>query len=251
MLMKKVISYSLWGDNPQYTHGAIHNANLITSTFPGWIMRVYYDNTVPTEVINTLKEAPNVELFLINKTQHLWEGLYWRFYVHDDPTVERYIVRDLDDRLSRNDKACVDEWVNSNIPFHLIRTVLSHNTEMMGGLWGVVRSKLDFNMVDEITKYNNNLPPNCKGPDQVFLKDKVWPLIKGKCLVHGLDFNYNSGIIKDFIYGENKRENYQGILLPAAAGCVFGHDIKTWEEGWEKDNRVNFNVKEWYNSIRK
>ena len=250
-MLKKIISYSLWGNNPQYTHGAIHNANLVNTEFPGWIMRIYYNNTVPQEVIDVLKEAPSVELVLIDENKYSWGGLYWRFYVHDDKSVERYIIRDLDCRLSKNDKKCVDEWVDSKLPFHLMRTVSSHNIEIMGGLWGAVRSELQFNMLEEITKYHNSLPPTHKGPDQEFLKTKVWSLIKGKCLVHGLDFNYNSGVVKDFIYGLGLRENYNGILLPAPAGCVFGPEIETWEEGWEKDNRVSFNKEKWYNSIRK
>ena len=250
-MLKKIISYSLWGDDPKYTHGAIHNANLVTTEFPGWIMRIYYNNTVPPEVINILKDAPNVELILIEENQYSWGGLYWRFYVHDDESVERYIIRDLDCRLSKNDKACMDEWIDSKLPFHLMRAVSSHNIEIMGGLWGAVKSELKFNMLEEIAQYHNDLPPTRKGPDQQFLRDKVWPLIKGKCLVHGEDFNYNSGLVKDFIYGEGKRINYKGVLLPAAAGCVFDPEIETWEEGWEKDTRVNFNVKEWYNSKRK
>ena len=37
--MKKVISFSLWGDNPKYTIGAIKNAELIDTIYPGWIGR--------------------------------------------------------------------------------------------------------------------------------------------------------------------------------------------------------------------
>ena len=29
--MKKIISYSLWGNDPMYTQGALHNANLVAS----------------------------------------------------------------------------------------------------------------------------------------------------------------------------------------------------------------------------
>ena len=34
--MKKIISLSLWGDNPVYTQGAIRNAELAKEIYPDW-----------------------------------------------------------------------------------------------------------------------------------------------------------------------------------------------------------------------
>jgi len=34
--MKKIISFSLWGDNPVYTQGAIRNAELAKEIYPDW-----------------------------------------------------------------------------------------------------------------------------------------------------------------------------------------------------------------------
>ena len=173
-------------------------------------MRIYYNNTVPFDIIKILKNARNVELVHIDNN-HTWEGLFWRFYVQDDKTVDRYIIRDLDCRLSKNDKACVDEWIESNKPIHLMRTCNSHNIEIMGGLWGAIRNQLNINMIESIKIFNDNAPTIKKGPDQSFLREIVWPLIKGNCLVHGLDFHYNSGEVKDFIYGINSRHDLNTI----------------------------------------
>ena len=219
--MKQVISYSLWGNAPKYTMGAIHNANLIEKIFPGWIMRIYHNNTVPKNILDELRVNKFVELVYVEENKFSWGGLYWRFYVQDDETVDRYIVRDLDCRLNRSDKACVDEWISSNQPFHLARCVEVHKIEMLGGLWGAIRSKLNINMIEEIEKFHNQIQPNHRGPDQQFLRKIIWPLIKGKCLVHGLDFNYNSGIVKNF-------------PIDSKLGCVFESHVKTWEEGWKK-----------------
>ena len=83
--------------------------------------------------------------------------------------------------------------------------------------------------------------------DKYDLKVKLYDFVSdNNYYVH-----YNSGVVKDFIYGLGLRENYNGILLPAPAGCDFGPEIETWEEGWEKDNRVSFDKEKWYNSIRK
>jgi len=37
--MKKIISFSLWGDNPIYTQGAIRNAELAKEVYPDWVCR--------------------------------------------------------------------------------------------------------------------------------------------------------------------------------------------------------------------
>ncbi len=60
--MKKIISFSLWGDNPKYTIGAIRNAELTPIIYPGWISRFYCGESVPTEIIKTLISLPNTEV---------------------------------------------------------------------------------------------------------------------------------------------------------------------------------------------
>ena len=44
--MTKIISFSLWGDKPQYVVGAIKNAELAKEIFPEWKCRFYIDNTL-------------------------------------------------------------------------------------------------------------------------------------------------------------------------------------------------------------
>lgn len=50
------VSFSLWGNQPIYNVGAIRNAELMKTIYPDWKMIVYYDNTVPSETIEKLKE---------------------------------------------------------------------------------------------------------------------------------------------------------------------------------------------------
>ena len=42
--MKKVISFSVYGENPKYTLGLIRNLELIEKIYPEWITYVYYNN---------------------------------------------------------------------------------------------------------------------------------------------------------------------------------------------------------------
>ena len=54
--MKKLICYSLWGDDPKYTIGAIKNAEQIKEIYPGWIARFYCGTSVPQDIVLQLIE---------------------------------------------------------------------------------------------------------------------------------------------------------------------------------------------------
>ena len=57
--MKKIIAFSLWGDTPMYTVGAVRNAELVPKVYgDSWTSRFYISNDVPSEVVEKLKSLP-------------------------------------------------------------------------------------------------------------------------------------------------------------------------------------------------
>ena len=51
-IMKRVISFSLWGDNPTYTIGAIKNADLALRFYPEFECWFYiHKDSVPNNII--------------------------------------------------------------------------------------------------------------------------------------------------------------------------------------------------------
>ena len=52
--MKKIISYSLWGDNPKYCVGAIKNAHQRQNFYPDWISRFYVHEDVSKKYVEEL-----------------------------------------------------------------------------------------------------------------------------------------------------------------------------------------------------
>jgi hypothetical protein len=67
----------------------------------------------------------------------------WRFLVAADTDVERYVVRDIDSRLSLREQAAVDEWIESQKKSHVMRDHSSHSHyAMCGGRWGGTRDAL-------------------------------------------------------------------------------------------------------------
>ena len=48
----KIIAFSLWGNNPKYTVGAIKNADIAGKLFPEWICRFYIGKSVPENIVS-------------------------------------------------------------------------------------------------------------------------------------------------------------------------------------------------------
>ena len=131
----KVISFSLWGDNPKYTVGAIKNAELAKIIYPGWVCRYYVGDSVPADCIQKLSSFDYCEIVKMNVPGN-WEGMYWRFFPASDENVDVMISRDADSRLNLKEKAAVDAWLNSECSFHIMRDHPWHTTPILGGMWG-------------------------------------------------------------------------------------------------------------------
>ena len=134
--MKKIISFSLWGDNPTYTVGAIKNADLALEIYPGWICRYYVGKSTPIDIVSSLVERENTEVFVMSEPGN-WTGMFWRFYPASEPDVEVMLSRDTDSRLNLREAAAVDEWLAGDKNFHIMRDHPYHATEILGGMWGV------------------------------------------------------------------------------------------------------------------
>lgn len=182
--MKKVISFSLWGDNPKYTMGAIKNAELSKTIYPDWICRFYCGKSVPSDIIEKLKSYDNVEVIEMSEDGD-WNGMFWRFYACEDADV--MISRDTDSRLNLREKCAVDEWLNSEKDFHIMRDHPYHNTLILGGMWGV-RNGLLNNIKSLIDEYNKG---NFWQVDQNFLREKIYPIVIDKSFIHDSYLSYN------------------------------------------------------------
>lgn len=182
--MKKIISFSLWGDNPKYTVGAIKNAELIDTIYPGWIGRFYCGKSVPIDIIEILKTYTNVEVIEMEENGD-WSGMFWRFYACEDSDV--MISRDTDSRLNLREKNAVDEWLNSDKDFHIMRDHPYHNALILGGMWGV-RNGILKNIADLIKNYNKG---NFWQVDQNFLSEQIYPIVVNTSFVHDSFHNIN------------------------------------------------------------
>jgi len=185
--MKKIIAFSLWGNNPKYTIGAIKNANLTNEIYNGWISRFYCGKSVPEDILNQLRSINNCEVIIMEEEGD-WSGMFWRFLPASERDVEVMLSRDCDSRLNSREKAAVDEWMKSYKTFHIMRDHPWHGTQILGGMWGVKYPKLK-RMKEMIEEYKKG---NFWQVDQNFLKEKIYSLIVNDCMSHDEFFNYNS-----------------------------------------------------------
>ena len=185
--MKKIIAFSLWGNNPKYTIGAIKNANLTNEIYNGWISRFYCGKSVPEEILNQLRSINNCEVIIMEEEGD-WSGMFWRFLPASEKDVEVMLSRDCDSRLNLREKAAVDEWMKSYKTFHIMRDHPWHSTQILGGMWGVKYPKLK-RMKEMIEEYKKG---DFWQVDQNFLKEKIYSLIVNDCMVHDEFFTYNS-----------------------------------------------------------
>ena len=132
----RVISFSLWGDNPTYTVGALRNAEFGALIYAGWQCRFYCGSSVPEVIIAELRRLPHVRVVEMAEPGD-WRGTFWRFYPASDPDVAVMLSRDTDSRLTARERAAVDAWLASNRDFHVMRDHPKHCTSILGGMWGV------------------------------------------------------------------------------------------------------------------
>jgi len=177
--VRKIISFSLWGESEKYTFGALRNVDLASELYPEWICRFYLGKSVPIGIVASLAEKNNTEIFIMNEAGD-WSGMFWRFYPASESDVDVMISRDADSRLTLRERGAVDEWLASDQGFHIMRDHPYHAVPILGGMWGAKRGTIP-QMKQLIDKYP-------KGEfwqiDQNFLRDKVFPLVRDDVYVH-------------------------------------------------------------------
>jgi len=205
---KKIVSYSLYGNDPRYLDGAVENSRLVKTVYPGWIMRVYFDKSLPESMINFLRDQ---EVELVDMTNNTIKNeMSWRFLPAAEIDLERFISRDIDSRLSEREFLAVQEWINSGKPFHVLKDHPSHSSySISGGMWGAVGGSLpDIKkwIVDDALSQDYMY-------DMIFLDKHVWPeMQRAGVMVHD-SFSCDKENTKSFPSERNGTEHVGSVYL--------------------------------------
>jgi hypothetical protein len=179
----KLISYTLYGDNPRYTQPLILNVKLSNQFYKEWQIRVYHDDTVPIEIVSILREN---SVSLINIKDTIYSNFapkFWRFLPVFENNYDIIIFRDSDSILTQRESNYVNDWVDSSFDFHIIRDHNLHISPILAGMFGIKKNYfslfeqqlLSYKKLTHSTKYN---------ADQLFLGNYVYNKIIKNCLIH-------------------------------------------------------------------
>ena len=187
---RNIIAYSLFGHNARYHQGALRNAMVVKYLYPSWTPRFYIDASVPKSTRAGLA-AQGAQLREVPKLEAGRYGLFWRFLVEDDESVDFYLVRDADAVPNAKEAAAVAAWLGAGQPFHLMRDFPSHAELILAGMWGAQRGNLSGMgraIMAHVKARASTL--NARADDQMFLRDWVWPQMRGRVLQHDSQFEF-------------------------------------------------------------
>ena len=184
--MKKIVSFSLFGNNPRYTINALVNAELCKTLYKDWECRIYYDDTVPHTIQSLLRQQSNVNMIKETGVGH--SRRLWRFYAYDDCDI--FISRDIDSHITEREVSAVEDWLNTDKSLHIMRDHPHHKNKIQAGMFGLRKSP----KLESLKTISNNFISNSRNHlamDEVFLTDKVYDLFIGDMIVHD-DKNFHN-----------------------------------------------------------
>lgn len=204
--------------------GAIKNAFIAKMVYPDWGCRFYVGKSVPKEIVYVLDSLDNVEIVQMDEDGD-WTGMFWRFLPASDESVDIFISRDCDSRLSYREKVCVDKWLESDKNFHSIRDHQAHDIPIMGGMWGC-RNGIVKNMSSLIDNFTKG---NFWQVDQNFLTSQIYPRVYKDMICHD-DFHRTRYPFSFPIpHDKTKETEDEFIGKPYEFDDVSGHDGKSWK----------------------
>jgi hypothetical protein len=191
--MVKVISFSLWGNNPTYNIGAIRNAEIAKSVYPDFKCWFYiHKESVPENIIEELLKMSNVKIIFKSGDLTQIKPMMWRFEAIDDIEVELILSRDTDTRIWPREKLAVEEWLKSDKLFHIMRDHPHHTFEILGGMFGTKKLPEISSWKLLIDQFIQN---DTRMYDQDFLRISIYPYIRNNSLIHASFHKYEEHAI--------------------------------------------------------
>jgi len=199
----KVISVSLFGDNPYYYNHAYKMKDDLPKYFPDWELRIYIHYKTPSLIIKKFIQKGCQVIIIQQDNMTPSDSTFWRFLAAQDNVT--FICRDVDYELNNFDYQQVNKWIKEDDTYFMkyLRTDLSHKIKYIllsiklfhAGFWGG-RNRCVPNMLEKINKYKYR---KHWIKDELFLENIIWEeYIKKKGIT--IVFDYKMGkLAKKFI----------------------------------------------------
>lgn len=145
---QRVIGFSLYGQNRFYYDKLKNLTRLVKKLYPGWIMRVHYDDSIDKSIICEIQcqkdditrdYIDNSDFCYMNRLKmhpsnldFNFDGTYlhkmkWRWFPIGDAFVDIFSSRDSDSYLLQREVDSVNVWLKSNKEAHIMRDHPHHS----------------------------------------------------------------------------------------------------------------------------
>jgi hypothetical protein len=176
--MTNYISFSLYGEGSFYQVGAIANVKLCSTIYPEWTPIFYVGEEVPERVTTELMS--HGALIAEGSDELSKNKKAWRFAAALIEDAERVIFRDVDSRINPRERACVDSWLKSGKPLHIMRDHPYHANWINAGMWGIEAS-VAKNYVSKILSIAQGTEID---EDQYLLARELYWLFRNQTFAH-------------------------------------------------------------------
>ena len=217
---RKLISYSLYGDQPKYCEGAVLNVEAARELYPGFVCRFYIDEQVPTAVRVRL-ESLGAELVPMDNAktaaaeEPLLPGMFWRFLALDDPDADVVLVRDADSLPTEREKTLVESWLASDYDFHIIRDWYTHGELILGGTFAARPAALPPVMpeIEQFLDQSQRPGFTVRFLDQILLRYRLWPAVRNRTLTHDRFFKFGVHVAPNEAGGPGRMVDHIGANM--------------------------------------
>jgi hypothetical protein len=188
--LKKVISFSLYGNVQKYLGGLIENCRHINQTYPDFWIYVYLGNDFDQKILDgKFHEIKNLLFIETQRSGH--EVASWRFFAIDRPEVGIAFCRDTDSRINARDQYCINEFLKTDKKFQIIRDNPLHNVAILAGMWGIKKG-ININFYDLFRRFKSEHFKFEFGNDQDFLADYIYPRVRDHAIMFDEFFKYKN-----------------------------------------------------------
>lgn len=181
--MRGLVSFCIFGDDPSniYYKGAVKNALAYANWRPQWDLWFYVGRSVPETVLESISFVNPRAHFEVMDAPENQTSTYWRVNAVFHSDHDFILMRDVDSRLTNREQIAVDEWLDSDFPYHTMRDHPFHGRQLLAGLWGLKRSVYhELQGIPREVSQNEDF----YGIDQIALTNFVWPQCRRKVMAH-------------------------------------------------------------------
>ena len=191
----KVFSFCIYGIENNYYNGLIENIQIIKQYFPDFKIYIYKGICDPSWTFD--ESCKIIETNRSGAINMLYRYLPVTF-------ADIGFVRDADSRITKRDRWCIKEFLNSSKKYHIIRDHFYHKSPIMGGIFGwkqPIKFPID---VEKDVGY---------AYDMAYIEKHLYPFVKSDTIVHSNIYGYHGEHVELIMIPHEDKYDFVGNVI--------------------------------------